>query len=477
MQIQSRIIQKKAIRVAWFILFASLTILGFSLYIVWQNQQRSVANYQLIELVEKGRDQVNLLTHQLSSTLNKKTNNSVLEKEEMETSFKALGEMVARIVTKEISGLTLIEKTEKDNESRQLEKAHAQLKGIFSLIVKHDKGVKENKDLINERLISVNTIYLEALQNMETLFFVETNSSESFMFHSQLVITLLYIILAIISFYFIILPLRRVFDNMENEFLAMQNSAMESTNKVMIAEKSQKESDLLLKTKSAQVLKLQDTLQTAIEQSLQTKRDKNMVYHNAAMDIDGYLKVVNRQREILENHTSISGEESWKILSNTISQLNSLVGDYFNRSKLGESTQVVKEVYLSPLMSEILLSLPAQSKVSFEQAGDMPSVKTNAELLKRVLTPFFELISTLDFKGKVRVMVNESESKCEIRFMEIPAGFQKSLEEVEVKQLARLSFNEFKIHMAQKIIEERGGNSWFQLDAKKTGVFYINWVL
>jgi hypothetical protein len=250
----------------------------------------------------------------------------------------------------------------------------------------------------------------------------------------------------------------------------------ETQEQIISALDLQKEVDLKFKTKSAQVTKLQESLEESIHKISSLENEKSQIYLNAATDLEGYLKVMNLQKEIIENQTTISQNSSWRPLTSAVSQLNALVGDYFKKAKGGVNIQSHMEVYLSQLISEIILSNSTNGNSVFEQDSDMPTVRTDVDQLKNVLNPYFLLLSSIN-EENVKVTAFESGSVCEIKFSGLSDNAIKRLTDIEKRAIVDLDFEEFKIHMAKNCINERGGAVWAQEDAIKKGVLFLRWVL
>ena len=468
----------RVINVAWFILIGSVLLMAASFYYVRKNHELSSSQSLLLEQLSDIKGEIRSITKNISLAIDSEEVSSLTNKSESKERIKKLQE---NIETLDRDSFTKGIPTERVAHLRtvieRLKKLQSSLDGISNLVLNQSKGVKDNKRVIRSQLLNTSTEYVVLLSELDQWSLQQMKLSSNLLFKVQLMSTSLFSILALIGFLFIIRPLRQNFHDSEKMISNWKHDLVDKEDSVKIAIQQEKESSMLLKAKVAQVRKLQESLEIAINTANKVKQDKNLVYYNAATDISGYLKILNLQREILENQTNIGQNLSWTTLTSGISQLNSMVGDYFQRSKNGFNSQNHKETYLSQLVSEILLSIPNNENLVFEQVTDMPTIKTNIELFKRMLQPYFELISRTEMTGKINVSAIENGTACEIKFMGLTDKFKTEMNLIESKDLSNLDFEEFKIHMSSNAISERGGRQWMQFDLGETGVFNIHWVL
>jgi hypothetical protein len=315
------------------------------------------------------------------------------------------------------------------------------------------------------------------LADLRIIGIVYVNESFQLVLMYNMFIGGIILVLVIMGYYLILNPLKKSFEKSKDLEETRRIEMVTSVKKVNTAVQMQKEAELKLKTKNSQVIKLQESLSESIKQINSLGKDKSLIYLNAASDLEGYLKVVNLQKEIIENQTNVSRNDSWRPLTSAISQLNSLVGDYFSKSRSEMNEQTHSEVYLSQLISEIILSISISGSSVFEQMADMPSFKTNVDLFKNVLQPYFDLISSVENVGSVKVSALESGNFCEIKFVGLSKKFVKEVVKIENLKMIEMSFIEFKIHMAKSTIIERGGKVWIQDDVVKKGVLSLRWAL
>jgi hypothetical protein len=360
---------------------------------------------------------------------------------------------------------------------KDLGKYHANFNGIATLVLNSKKGVVENKAVFKSQLEGYLFSFEESLVSLRILMTTSVNESSRFTLFLSIMISMCIMMILAIAYLKVIKPLKKSFDS-SIEVLASNKKELEETKEQIItALNLKKESDLLLKTKNAQVIKLQESIEESIKQISQLGKDKSHIYLNTATDLEGYLKVINLQKEILENQTNISQNNSWRPLTSAFSQLNSMIGGYYKMAKDGFNSQVQTEVYLSQLISEIILSTKQNGSSKFEQVSDMPSIKTNALLLKNVVQPYFEFMACEDSSENIKVSAQESGSVCEIKFIGISKDFIEKLVEVENIQMVDMSFNEFKLHIAKNAIIERGGKVWTQDEVLNKGILCLRWVL
>lgn len=465
----------KIIKISWIILLACSVILLISLFFIRKNYENIGTHLGFINAIESQESKVEQLSDNCLLVIadSSTANHSV---EILKDGIQEVKVLNGALVESEY--LSGIDKSDIDSKIQEIHRVHNSYLGITELILNNDKGVLENREVIQSQLESKTKAYIAGLRALRN-WSMEMNSNNSLSMYKWLGISnFVYLFLLISAYFLIIKPLRRSLHQIQLLVGKWKTRVRKSESAMNTAINKEKESALLLKTKVAQVMKLQESLKVAIHTANQVKQDKNLVYFNAATDLGDYLKVLNRQKEILENQTNIAQQIGWSTMTNTIAQLNALVGDYFNQSKHGHTNKNQKEVYLTQLISEILISSSNNNdQVEFEQVADMPTVKTDVELLKRVLSPYFELISDVETSGKVKISIVEDGAMCEIKFMGLTNKFKERLVKIENKELSDLNFDEYKIHMSKNTIEERGGKQWIQSMKAHNGVFIISWVL
>ena len=467
-----------ALKFTWFILIVSLSVLGVSVFNHHKNYKLTQTQSQFMELIEVQQSKVIQLTAEINFSIDSDEPASPVFKIDISERLEDLKKWNSKLVNPVfIAGVNAEEKLILSNTGLKLNKIHDSFNGITKLVLNRNKGVFDNQQIIKSQLSRSSMAYLEALQVLEHWSLNQLAISNDFLYQFEWGLTILYLLLALIGYFQVIKPLGKNFKNTEEVIRGWKERIGQNEIELLETVQKEKANSLILKTKIAQVQKLQESLELALNQASKAKQDKNLVYHNAATDLSGYINVMNLQKEIIENQTNMTNNENWSNLTGSISQLNSLVGDYFNRAKMGLSYQNQSEVYLSQLVSEILLSIPNKEKIEFEQVTDMPTIKTNVELLTRVLLPYFEMISSCHYNGKIKISATENGIACEVKFMGLSPKFKEKWEEMENKQVSDLDFDEFKVHMSSNTINERGGRQWLQFDQGDTGVFTINWIL
>ena len=467
-----------ALKVTWFILIASLSFLGFSLYQQHQNYKLTQTQSQFMALIEAQQTRVIQLTVEINHSMDSDESASSVFKVDITERLADLKQQNKELVNPVfIVGITESEMEVLSNKDVKLGKIHNSFEGITNLVINRTKGVFENQQIIKSQLSKSSLAYLETLQKLEHWSLKQLVISNNSIYQLDWIFAGMYSLLALLGYLQVIRPLGKNFRNTEEVIIEWKEKIGKNEIKLLETVQKEKANSLILKTKIAQVQKLQESLELALNQASKAKQDKNLVYHNAATDLSGYINVMNLQKEIIENQTNMTNNENWSNLRGSISQLNSLVGDYFNRAKMGVSYQNQSEVYLSQLVSEILLSIPNKEKIEFEQVTDMPCIKTNVELLTRVLLPYFEMISSCQNNGKIMVSATENGEACEMKFIGLSPMFKQKWAKMEQKVVSDLDFDEFKIHMSGNTINERGGRQWLQFDQGETGVFTINWIM
>jgi hypothetical protein len=365
---------------------------------------------------------------------------------------------------------------EKLHNHTTLSKSFQDIGKILQVISSQKVMAKENQDVLQSQLNKEITGFMNALTDVKNSHFIFTQNFSKTTKKILVYSGVLFLLLVLTYNLVIVRPLENKKDAFSEELSSMQSELAEEQRKTEDIAKKAKETETLLKVKTAQVKKLQESLELAIAYSTKTQQDKNLIYFNIASDLSNYCKVLNLQKKILENQTSLGVNENWMVLTNTISQIHSLAGDYFKQAKNHVLHKDNQEIYLAPFLSEIILSLGHDHSVSFEQVADLPSIKTNTELLKRVLQPYMDLISHKTPKGVVSYSARVDGIYCEFKFFGLDMEFESALASTFKKDLSDYSFDEFKIHMAEKVLMERGGKAWVQLDSGKA-VFTVYWPL
>jgi hypothetical protein len=464
----------KIMKMLWVILLACIGVLLISVFFIRENYRNSNTHLAFVKLIENQELKIESLSENGFLVIDD-NGSSQYSVDLLLTGMEDIKRIKNHLLISDY--LSNIDGKSVETNVGDMQKIHGSYLGIIELIVNNDKGVLDNREVVESQLLSQTKLYINELRLIRNWSLDRTAEFNLSMYKLLGISNIVYLMLLISAYFFIITPLKNNFEQVQIVLTKWNLKVEKSENAMNVAIGKEKESSLLLKTKIAQVIKLQESLKVAIQTANQVKQDKNLVYFNAATDLGDYLKVLNRQKEILENQTNIAQQIGWNTLTSTIAQLNAMVGDYFNQSKLGITNKYQKEVYLSQLISEILISSSSNDLLVFEQVADMPTVKTDVELLKRVLLPYFELISRVEVSGKIRISVIEDGSSCEIKFMGLTNAFKESLVKIESKELADLDFDEYKIHMSKNTIEERGGKQWIQAMKKHNGVFIISWVL
>ncbi|MGB1003787.1 MAG: hypothetical protein ACPGVC_06135 [Salibacteraceae bacterium] len=462
-------------RLAWIMFFFGIVLCCIYAVITLYNIEKNKQGVFLVNELNGYSKRINDIGFELNRVLENNGEVTESKRNEFSTELAHLDQFYSKIKLS-IDGLFITNPVEIIQLQKDLKRNHANFINISELIAEGNKGVDENKVVFKTQLNALLHSYEIALADLRIVVNNEAQNSalEGLYLNFYLVFILLF--LAIIVFFGILKPIKKSFTTSEAQFNAYNSELIERNKKEQDLLKAKNDIELKLKTKNAQVFKLQDSVEESITQIEALRRDKSLIYLNAASDLEGYLKVVKLQKEIIENQTNISQNSSWTPLSSAIAQLNSMVGDYFNRAKGGFKSELQSEVYLSQLISEIILSTSIADESIFEQVEDMPSIKTNVVLLKNVISPYFELVNTVKDKN-IKVSAYESGAICEIKLIGLSDSFLNALVEISKKDLVNMNFLEFKIHMAKNLIVERGGAVWVQDDAENKGVICLRWTL
>lgn len=449
-----------------------LLILLVDAFFVIRNYQISDSQIRFIKSVEIQLKSFNVFTENVQSTIRKSIEKPVDLNEQMKGFEKNTSEII------EITSIfDLSENPEYLRLLEDLDRSQKDLNTLTNIVTQKKSETNDNQSLISSRLIKSTQIYRDSTRELQSLCVL---SSSHFQFITVIVLGVSGVLLLLlrIGFHFLIFSTKSTINTVNKNPFEVKTDSKNKKELIDLGG-SEKEAQLnaILKVKSAQVLKLQESLELAIAFSNKTQQDKNLIYFNISSDLSEYIKVMTLQQKIIENQTNLRNNENWVTLKNAISQLNSLAGNYFNQAKNGLYTDQNSEIYLTQLISEIIVSLGEDNKISFEQVSDMPTIKTNMELLKRTLKPYFGLMVIPPAKGLIRVSAKEDGAFCEFKFFGLSSIFERQFNQIDKLELSDLSFEEFKVHMANKTIRERGGKYWTQSNTKEKGLFTIYWPL
>lgn len=359
----------------------------------------------------------------------------------------------------------------------EIQKYHSNVEGIGILAMDNNGGLIENQGIFKSQLRNSIRGLTAALTKLSTISSERMEQANLIIYWITCFQILSFVLLAVYGYFRVMTPFKTIFREVRRLSQGFKEESDECRSRMDLAINNYEDREVKYKVKQAEVLKLQSSLEESIQQISRLSNERSFIYLNTATDLEGYLKVIKLQKEILENQTNIGQNDSWKTLNGAISQLNSLVGDNFKWSKQSIHSRSDSEVYLSQLISEIILSSSSKDEIKFEQVADMPSVKTNVSLLKGALRPYFEMISKYENSERINVSAFESGSVCEFKFVGLTNNLIEKLEEISNKDSLNLGFKEFKIFMAKKSILSRGGKVWGQQDVANKGVFCIRWVL
>jgi hypothetical protein len=468
----------KTIKVAWFILGTSLILFFVLIYFTMSHKSLFSTQEQLWEQVQLLQTEIVVLEDEVEVILDTYEDLSLLRKtdvsERLETVQKIIQSINSKAVADELSETELLFYK---NAIKSITKEHLTFSGIIDLVLKQNEGVYENRLVIKSQLYSTKRNYLLAVHELEVWSVKQMSDSSSVVFKLNIFTFAWYFMLVVLGYFKVISSLQKNVIGIDTVREKWTKKIKDNDKDLAVAVKQDKASQLILKTKNVQVLKLQESLDESIRQMAKMKKDKKTAFFNIASDIDSYLNVLNLQKEILENQTDISENLNWISLTNGIVQMRTIVDEYFNKAKRGDGLYNQQEVYLTQLVSEIIISIPNKGKIVFEQIADMPNIRTDVDALKRVLEPFFEFISSCNEGSKVSVSIIELGMYCEIKFIGLTQLFREKWEQLDDKDSAELGLNTFRIHMAKNTVEERGGKIWLQFDVGEKGIFHISWVL
>ncbi len=466
-------------RATWFILIYAITVVGILLFFTIQLDKVSEYEIETLENIDVYHKTMLEAVNGIYEIIDNDPETRTAFGEPVIIELAVLNRDYKRF----IAGFPSVSSLDKNGPDSlfyslvEVKKYHSNIEGIGILAMDNNGGLIDNQDIFKTQLRNSLSGLTNALSQIRTQSSGRLEERNMHVYWMTIFQIVSFVFLSIYGYFRVINPFKRVFRETRRLSLEFKNRTQDGIKQIENSLKSEKESGIRLKIKQAEVLKLQDSLEESIQQIGRLSKERSFIYLNSATELEGYLKVVNLQKEILENQTNIHQNESWTTLNGAITQLNALVGDNFNKSKQSINSIGDSEVYLSQLISEIILSSSANDETKFEQVADMPSIKTDVSSLKGALRPYFEMISKYESSKKINVSAYESGAVCEFKFVGLSRDFIEKMEILDQKKSIDLGYNEFKIFMAKKSIINRGGKVWGQQDVVNKGVFCIRWVL
>ena len=358
-----------------------------------------------------------------------------------------------------------------------ISKNYSELIGISKLILSQKKGVFDNKEIITTQLTTNKRKYISSLESLnkwtsDTLINQATN-----LVYIILIISILFITLILLAYFLLINPIKKSL--IYNHSMSKKWFSEIESNKLLVkqSDAARLESDLFLKTKQAQVIKLQQSLEEAIHRAEMTNNSKKQIYYEIASELEQQNSFLTTHFKIIENQSDVSSHENWTQLSHNLERLSNLVSKYYETAQEAGALTPKQEVYLTPLISEIIISKTTNGNVAFKQLEDLPTILTDEIALKRNLLPFFEFISSCTDIKTVQISAIQKKNICEFKFVGLPQSFKK-LWDSKVKQDDKTpTRSTFKLQYAISSISNRGGKTWTQFDIGKNGMLIISWVL
>jgi len=360
---------------------------------------------------------------------------------------------------------------------QEITKSFNELSGISNLIISQKKGVFENKDIIINQLKTNEFNCLNSLSTLQIWVIDNTQKKTIALIKLIIIVAILILGLIILIYFWVFKPIRtdlRIIKGLALEWNKQIEISQESSNQSKL---KKEQSELVLKTKKAQVIKLQQSLEEAIYRTEETNNRKKQIYYDIASELEQHTSFLETQFQIIENQTDVANHENWVQLSSNLDNLNSLVSKFYDSAQTGGIITPKQEVYLTPLISEVIISNTINGNVSFKQLEDLPSVFTDEIELKRVLLPFFEFISICGDIKTVQISAVEKKGFCEFKFIGLPKSFKDLWESKVIEAGNQTNLSSFKLRYAINSIANRGGKTWVQFDIGSKGILIISWVL
>ena len=436
------------------------------------------ANKNILTTLTKNTEDLHDIITVIEDIIYKDAATPTNKKKQILEDFNAIEKNHDKLIAPEI--VTHIKNSDIEFYQKSLQtisKNYSDLVGISTLILSQKKGVFENKEIITTQLISNKRKYISSLNDLNNWANDTLINQSNNLVYVILSISFLFIILITLAYFSLIKPIKK--NVIYNHEMSKKWFKEIESNQLLVkkSEAARIESELFLKTKKAQVIKLQQSLEEAIYRSEMTNNSKKQIYYEIASELEQHNSFLMTHFQVIENQTDVSGHENWVQLSHNLERLSNLVTKYYESAQEGGTITPKQEVYLSPLISEVIISKTTNGNVNFKQLEDLPTILTDEIALKRVLLPFFEFISSCTDIKTVQISASQKKNTCEFKFVGLPQSFKKLWDSKTSQDDKNPTRSTFKLQFAINSISNRGGKTWTQFDIGKNGVLIISWVL
>ena len=467
-----------ALKVGWFLLVTASVSLIFTTLFAYNFNQRISVNKEIVNTLNTNRVELQTVITTVEEIISNDKAIPLANKTKILDVFSKINTSQTDL-KKEHFGKHLSESDQVIYQDllKEISKSFADLTGISNLIISQKKGIFENKDIITDQLKANKHHYRVSLNSLNSWLMDNSFTKTTTLIWAVFLISIFFLLLVVLTYSQVIIPFKQnilINNVIAKEWSVKIDSSQRQSNQ---SELKRKESELILKTKNAQVIKLQQSLEESMLQTEVTKISKKQIYYDIASELEQHASFLTAHFQVIENQTDVSSHENWLQLSSNLDRLNHLVSKFYDSAQEGTTITSKQEVYLTPLLSEVIISNTTNGSVSFKQLEDLPTILTDEIELKRILLPFIEFISTHCENKTVQISVIEKKNTCEFKFVGLPISFKKSWDTNILLEEKILSRSVFKLQHAIKSINDRGGKTWGQFDIGDTGILTISWVL
>lgn len=461
-----------------FLLIVATASFIFTALYAYSYYLKSSVNEGVINSIHTNREELHFVMEKVEAIISNDIATSHSPKNEIQSNFANITKRQDAL-NKEfyLKHLSKSEKEDYQSLLKNISKSITDLNGISTLILSQKKGVFENKEIISGQLKTNKHNVLESLNTLNSWMIDKSFRNSTTLIWTVLVTSILSIILVGIAYFKVIIPFKQNIQINIELAKVWASKIKDNQSQANQSELKRKESELFLKTKSAQVIKLQQSLEEIIHQYDLTNNSKKQIYYEVAAELEQLTVLLNTHFQIIDNQTDVSSHENWAILLGNLEELNNLISKLFNSAQTGGQIAPKQEVYLTPLISEVIISTPTKGNGILKQIQDLPTILTDELALKRVLLVFIKFISINCENDTIQISAVEKMNSCEIKFVGLPISFKKKWDLNSSQEGEDLDLMPFKLTHAINSINNRGGKVWTQFDLGENGVLIISWVL
>jgi light-regulated signal transduction histidine kinase (bacteriophytochrome) len=239
-----------------------------------------------------------------------------------------------------------------------------------------------------------------------------------------------------------------------------------------------------------ELYKLNEDLKKKNAELEQINNELESFTYSVSHDLRSPLRAMNAYAKILkEDYEKLLNEEAKRLLGNiaeNAQKMAALIDSLLDLSRLGKKEMIKQTIDLNTLVKEVINDLdqnPAGNKKLQWNIFDLPEVKGDPELLKRVLINL--LSNAIKYSGKkekpvVEVGGYKKEAKNVFYIKDNGAGFDMSYYNKLFGVFQRLHKpDEFEgtgigLAIVQRIISKSGGEVWAEAEVDKGATFYFS---